>query len=91
MIPNDVVGLLRNRGHAVASSRDLGLDNFGDDILLLAAARTARVLLTHDIKDFEKPHDAWRRWPAARGRSRKPCRHPNRCPRMAARTDGRGG
>lgn len=67
MIRRDVVELWQDRGHDAVSSRDLGLDSFADDVQLLAAARSRRILVTHDIKDFEKLHDAWRRWSAAWG------------------------
>jgi hypothetical protein len=65
MIPREVVERLRTFGHDAVASRDLALDDFADDVQILAAASTQRVLITHDIKDFEKLHDAWRRWSAA--------------------------
>jgi hypothetical protein len=67
MIPSEVVGRLRALGHDVVSTRDLSLDGPKDDVQLLAAATSHRILVTHDILDFEMLHDAWRRWSAAWG------------------------
>lgn len=56
------VELLRGLGYDVVASRELALDRAFDDEQLVFAARSGRVLLTHDIDDFELLHDAWRRW-----------------------------
>jgi hypothetical protein len=67
MIPRDVSFRLRSLGHDVVASRDLGLDSFRDDVQFLAAATSRRTLISHDVADFEKLHDAWRRWSDAWG------------------------
>ena len=56
------VEALRRRGYDVVASREIALDRAFDDEQLLYAARTGRVLLTHDVEDYQLLHDAWRRW-----------------------------
>jgi hypothetical protein len=53
---------LRRRGYDIVASREISLDRAFDDEQLLYAARSGRVLLTHDIEDYQLLHDAWRRW-----------------------------
>ncbi len=53
------------KGHAVETALERGLSRAGDDEVLLHAAIHRQILVTHNIKDFELLHDAWRRWSAA--------------------------
>lgn len=41
------------------------MDAAKDDEQLLFAAQQRRVLITHNIKDFQMLHDAWKRWSSA--------------------------
>ena len=61
-IPRPTVERLRALGYDIISSRDVAYARANDDEALTFAARDGRVLLTHDIDDFELLHDAWRRW-----------------------------
>lgn len=53
---------LRRLGHDVVTARDLGLEGADDDQQLTAATDAARVLVTHNRKDFIALHRAWHRW-----------------------------
>ncbi len=54
--------LLRGLGHDVVTTNDAGLLDVDDDVQLLAAAKAARVPITHNREDFRLLHRAWRRW-----------------------------
>lgn len=56
---------LRQSGHTVLETRERGAVRATDDEQLLIAASENWVLITHNRKDFELLHDAWRRWSAA--------------------------
>ena len=56
---------LRQYGHAVLETRERGAVRAKDDEQLLIAASENWVLITHNRKDFELLHDAWRRWSTA--------------------------
>ncbi len=60
-----VATLLRERGHAAVTARDLGLERAGDDEHLLVCAERGWILVTDNEKDFALLHDAWRRWATA--------------------------
>jgi len=66
-INQDLADLLRAKGHSVETALGRGLARVGDEALLLHAATHGEILVTHNIKDFELLHDAWRRWTAAWG------------------------
>lgn len=51
--------------HDVADAHELGLESASDELVLLEAARTNRLLLTHNRSDFLLLHRAWLRWPPA--------------------------
>ncbi|HZQ36677.1 MAG TPA: DUF5615 family PIN-like protein [Dehalococcoidia bacterium] len=57
--------LLVRASHTAATARLVGLARAGDDELLLRAATHGQTLVTHNIRDFELLHDAWRRWTGA--------------------------
>lgn len=57
--------LLRLHDHDVIQTARLGQARARDDEQLLTAASLRRTLITHDRRDFELLHDAWRRWSAA--------------------------
>jgi hypothetical protein len=59
--------LLQQLGHDVVSTRDLGAGRLTDDVILLDAAKSHRMLVTHNRRDFVLLHDAWRGWPASFG------------------------
>ena len=61
-VPLRVAPLLRARGHGVTPTRDLGRSAALDDDQLLLAAQRGWTLVTHNRKDYELLHDAWRRW-----------------------------
>jgi len=58
---------LRAAGHDVVSARDLNRIRLSDDAQLLSAVRLARILVTHNRRDFLLLHEAWIAWPAALG------------------------
>ena len=66
-VARGVVVRLRLRGHTLVTAVELGLERGQDDLHLLQASRQARVLLTHNLSDFARLHDAWRRWSIAWG------------------------
>jgi hypothetical protein len=57
--------LLRARGHSVTTALAFGRATALDDEQLLIAAEHGWTLVTHNRKDFELLHDAWRRWSGA--------------------------
>ena len=66
-VPLRVAPLLRARGHDVTTTRDLGRTAARDDDQLLLAAQRGWTLVTHNRRDYELLHDAWRRWFSAFG------------------------
>ncbi|MGI8855688.1 MAG: DUF5615 family PIN-like protein [Thermomicrobiales bacterium] len=54
--------LLRTAGHDSVTARELRMEAAGDDEHLLVAAKTDRILVTYNVKDFRLLHDAWQRW-----------------------------
>lgn len=48
-------------------TRDIRASRQTDDAQLLASARSDRVFITHNRRDFRLLHDAWLTWPAAFG------------------------
>jgi hypothetical protein len=58
--------LLRQFGHAVITSRDIGMRYSDDAEHLLYAADHSRILVTRD-NDFLGLHVAWHLWPRAWG------------------------
>jgi hypothetical protein len=50
-------------GHDVAPARRLGLRRSKDNEILLTAATTGRIILTHNGKHFAELHYAWLNWP----------------------------
>jgi Domain of unknown function (DUF5615) len=63
----EIAELLRLSGHVAVTADELGLSRATDDVHLLVAADRGAILVTHNRKDFELLHDAWRRWSAAWG------------------------
>jgi hypothetical protein len=61
-IARPAVARLRALGYDIVASREVAYDRANDDETLSFAARTGRILLTHDVEDFELLHDAWSRW-----------------------------
>lgn len=61
-IAHDTASALRKRGHDVLTAWEARSDRATDDVHLLAAAQSNRILLTADFADFTLLHDAWRRW-----------------------------
>ncbi|MDQ6603892.1 MAG: DUF5615 family PIN-like protein [Chloroflexota bacterium] len=59
--------LLRQFGHDVVHSQELGLKYEPDDAQLFAAAEDDRVLVTKNGDDFALLHRAWQRWSVAWG------------------------
>src|SRR5438105_4819965 len=57
--------MLRQIGHHVTSTRDLGLTVATDDAQLLTAVQRRWILVTYNRLDFTLLHDAWLTWPAA--------------------------
>ncbi len=54
-----VAELLRRRGHAARTAREMRLEGIGDEQILLTAATHEWVAATHNAKDFRLLHDAW--------------------------------
>ena len=50
-------------GHDVTPARLLGLRRAKDNEILLTAATTGRIILTHNGKHFAELHYAWLTWP----------------------------
>ncbi len=57
-----IAARLRALGHDVATAGDLGLLGADDEVHLLAAEKTDRILVTHNRDDFRLLHRAWRLW-----------------------------
>ena len=53
-------------GLDAVSTGQLGRKGASDFMQLLIAAQTDRVLVTHDVKDFQQLHGAWLAWSASR-------------------------
>jgi len=66
-VSNVVVSRIRDRGKAITSTKELGLDAAMDGMQLLTAARHGWLLITHDQTHYKVLHDAWFRWGAAWG------------------------
>lgn len=66
-LDNDVTRYLKPeleaRGHTTVLTREVpGMATASDGHQLMFAARSGAVIVTHNKKDFELLHDAWRRW-----------------------------
>lgn len=61
-VSSKLVPLLYVRGHTATTARAVQMDSAGDERILLAAATQERILVTHNIKDFQLLHDAWHLW-----------------------------
>ena len=68
-ISRDVRVLLEQSGHRVLATREIGHERLPDDAQLLFAAKSGRIIVTHNRNDFQMLHDAWLTWPAAFGMS----------------------
>ncbi len=64
-VSQEVVPLLRHRGHDIVTTGDLRLDRAEDSVQLLTAAEQGRPFITHNWRDFKLLHYAWRDWSAA--------------------------
>lgn len=64
-VARNAAPLLRSRGHTAFAAYELGAARLTDDALLLMAAESASILITHNRMDFELLHDAWIRWTRA--------------------------
>lgn len=64
-VAGGITDQLRARSHNVVAARELGLERAKDDAHLLLAAQQGRTLISHNRRDFEMLHDAWRRWAIA--------------------------
>jgi len=58
-VPVRLADLLRQDGHLVTTSRELGLERLADYQQLLTAYRQQAILLTRNRKDFILLHGAW--------------------------------
>jgi len=72
-VAKDVARLLAGAGYDVVRGADLGLGHAADSVHLLEAARQGRVLVSHNVNDFQLLHEAWQRWSTAWG---APKQHP---------------
>lgn len=63
----EIARLLRVSGHTALTADEIGLRAAKDDEHFLVAAERDLIPVTHNRKDFELLHDAWRRWSAAWG------------------------
>ena len=61
-VSQKIAPLLRTGGHDVVTARELRMEASGDEVHLLAAAKSDRILITYNVKDFRLLHDAWQRW-----------------------------
>lgn len=61
-ISSQLATLLRRRGHAVVSARQIGRERGDDAEHLFIAAEQQRIVVTHDRDDFTLLHRAWTRW-----------------------------
>jgi hypothetical protein len=59
--------LLRQLGHDVVHSQEIGMKYEPDDAQLFIAAQDNRILVTKNGEDFALLHRAWQRWSAAWG------------------------
>lgn len=59
--------LLRQLGHDVVHSQEIGMKYEPDDAQLFVAAQDNRVLVTKNRDDFVLLHHAWQRWSAGWG------------------------
>lgn len=66
----EIANVLRETDHTAVTADELGLDDITDDAHLLIAAERREIFVTHNRKDFELLHDAWRRWSRAWGVAR---------------------
>jgi hypothetical protein len=60
--PLDAADGLRLLGHDVETARSTQREDQTDDAQLLYAANGARILVSHNWKDYLLLHDAWHRW-----------------------------
>ena len=61
-VARQLADLLRLAGHDARTAPELGIERAGDEEFVSLAARSARILLTHNARDFTLLHAAWRRW-----------------------------
>lgn len=61
-VSQKIAPLLRTAGHDVVTARELRMESAGDEEHLLIAAKSGRILVTYNVKDFRLLHDAWQRW-----------------------------
>lgn len=61
-VAQEVARLLQSAGHNVVTVRDLRTPRDRDAQHLLLAATESRILITHNARDYQLLHDAWRRW-----------------------------
>jgi predicted nuclease of predicted toxin-antitoxin system len=64
-VPNDLAAFLQAAGHSAVTVRNLGTRRDKDSQHLLAAARSGRILITHNRDDYVLLQDAWVRWSVA--------------------------
>jgi Domain of unknown function (DUF5615) len=74
-VSSRMVPLLSTRGIAVLHARSMLPEQTSDHLHLAFAARSRRVLLTHDEKDFRLLHHAWQDWGTEWGIEPRPVHH----------------
>ena len=74
-VKEQLVAALIAIGLDAVSTWQMGRKGASDFMQLLFAAQSGRVLVTHDVKDFQQLHSAWLAWSAAWGVSAT-ARHP---------------
>lgn len=61
-VARQVTTILRNWNHQASTAMEAGLARSDDAEIMLVAARTQSILLTHNGSGFRLLHSAWRRW-----------------------------
>ena len=65
-VATGVAGLLTASGHDAITLKELGRKGSKDDAVLWIASSLQRVLISHNVRDFELLHRAWHRWTVRR-------------------------
>ncbi len=66
-VARDIAPLLRQAGHGAITALDAGMHSAEDDEYVLVSSDRAWTIVTHNKKDFNLLHGAWRRWSTAWG------------------------
>ena len=61
-VARDVATALRFAGHDVRTTRQIRTEAADDDEHLALAFQNAWIFITHNMRDFQLLHNAWRRW-----------------------------